>query len=146
MDRSSESDQGYTLWRSDGTPEGTMRLGAAPEGGRVQVMECPWGGILFPAYTESLGRNCWHSDGTPGERLWSGTSTGRRRFQSHLFTALEISPLFLVTTPETRARNSGARTALWRAPGWSLDLRPVRNPRGPRQCRFWADRNAFPCA
>ena len=55
------------LWKSDGTPEGTVRIADLQEGIQGSLPEdfvAIDGRVLFTAYTREFGRELWSTDGT----------------------------------------------------------------------------------
>jgi ELWxxDGT repeat protein len=59
-----ETGEGYRLWRSDGTPAGTLQLRSEA----LLVLErvgLPGGGLFFTADELGVGIRLWRSDGTP---------------------------------------------------------------------------------
>ena len=71
---------GRELWKSDGTPAGTIRLTdgmAGPEGSTPSIIGQASGELRFSLRTSAEGAELWSTDGTiPGTGLWTDINPG----------------------------------------------------------------------
>jgi ELWxxDGT repeat protein len=78
--RAGDPDHGTELWRTDGTPEGTVLvtdLVAGPGSSDPQGLTAAGGRLYFSAWDELHGRELWTSDGTAaGTRLVDDIAPG----------------------------------------------------------------------
>ena len=116
----------YVLWRTDGTPEGTVPLGNLPSGPSLQGF-----GVLGPRVVFWSGSDLWCSDGTPGgtrKLLPLGRDTAGA--WPHSLTDVDGTLFFDVGRLFTRTnelwRTDGTKAGTWRVadfPDGTEDLR-----------------------
>jgi ELWxxDGT repeat protein len=116
-----------TLWRSNGTPSGTVAVRTFPQGyGDLMDLVAAGSRLFFKVYVAGTGSELWTSDGTAqGTRLVKDITPGP--VSSELFNAAEVNGrLVFFRAPE------GGPDELWRSDGTESGTLRVRVVSGVR--------------
>ncbi|WP_147448605.1 hypothetical protein [Corallococcus terminator] len=124
------SQEEAALWTSDGTPEGTRRVGT-PSGARILMKEASAArlgeALLFTARTAQGDPVLWRTDGTPEGTRAVLAFPGAQGFALQQLTTVGNQVLFWA-----KDTTSATRLALWRSdgtPAGTLQLKSLAPPR-----------------
>lgn len=118
--RANDGSSGSELWKSDGTPAGTVLvkdIDPGCEGGQPEYLTVAGGKLYFRAYTREHGHELWVSDGTPaGTRMVADLVSGN----DHNANPRSSYPQYLVDFEGSlffTAENSSYAWQLWKSDG-----------------------------